>query len=311
MQLLSIAVALGALGFTYALSRSRTGAAGNANVLVVLPLALATPLVALMVCGLQLIYAFRQASAGDGLDALVNGAQRAAETLYVGHLSTIVLLAVLAIVLVSLAVKRPSIVPVEPSPPREESDDSDPSEQRDAERKPMSPRNATVLMAASVLACIAAVAVLTHFEDRFVAAPLAIATAYDDRDVGEFSPQKPVIDEQRRKSSNALVVETFRTLVVAMLFLVLFDAFLVASRAVTLGRGALGVSATLIVIASIVSVRGFYRHQELRRTVDERVQAIAEAKAKAREDEQLESGAVTEGEETLDPSEAEPPGEDQ
>ena len=107
MQLLSVAVALGTLGFTFTLSRSRRGIERYGIVLVVLPLALATPLAALMASGLQLIYAFRGAGSGEGLEALATAVLRAAETQYVGHMTLLALLGALALVLIALGLSRP------------------------------------------------------------------------------------------------------------------------------------------------------------------------------------------------------------
>lgn len=262
MQLLSVAIALGALGFTFALARSRRGVDRYGIVLVVLPLALATPLVALMASGLQLIDAFRKAGAGEGLEALAAGARRAVETQYVGHITYLALLGALALVLIALAVSR--------TKPQEEDNKASP------DAKPMS-KFAIPLMAAAALVCIAAVTVLAEYEDRFVASPLAIAVAFDADDISEFSDSKRDVDEQRRRGSNTLVVETFRSLVVAVLFLVLFDAFLVGSRTVVFKRSILLLSAALIALASVLAVRAFYQNQELRLSIEARLKMTAES----------------------------------
>ena len=271
MQLLSVAVALGTLGFTFALSRSRRGVERYGIVLVVLPLALAIPLAALMASGLQLINAFRQASSGEGLEALATAVSRAAETQYVGHITLLALLGHLALVLMTLGLSRPDRN-------RDEKDATEAS----SEPKPFS-RVAIPMMVGAVVVCIAAVAILIEYEDRFIASPLAMFIAFDADDVSEYSSNKRTVDEQRRVGSNTLVLETFRTLVVIVLFLVLFDTFLVGSRSVTFNRGTLLLSASLIALASAVSVRAFYRHQELRQTIEDRLKAAAEAKIEERE----------------------------
>ena len=271
MQLLSVAVALGTLGFTFALSRSRRGVERYGIVLVVLPLALAIPLAALMASGLQLINAFRQASSGEGLEALATAVLRAAETQYVGHITLLTLLGPLALVLMTLGLSRPDRN-------RDEKDATEAS----SEPKPFS-RFAIPMMVGAVVVCIAAVAILIEYEDRFIASPLAMFIAFDADDVSEYSSNKRTVDEQRRVGSNTLVLETFRTLVVIVLFLVLFDTFLVGSRSVTFNRGTLLLSASLIALASAVSVRAFYRHQELRQTIEDRLKAAAEAKIEERE----------------------------
>ena len=271
MQLLSVAVALGTLGFTFALSRSRRGVERYGIVLVVLPLALAIPLAALMASGLQLINAFRQASSGEGLEALATAVLRAAETQYVGHITLLALLGPLALVLMTLGLSRPDRN-------RDEKDATEAS----SEPKPFS-RFAIPMMVGAVVVCIAAVAILIEYEDRFIASPLAMFIAFDADDVSEYSSNKRTVDEQRRVGSNTLVLETFRTLVVIVLFLVLFDTFLVGSRSVTFNRGTLLLSASLIALASAVSVRAFYRHQELRQTIEDRLKAAAEAKIEERE----------------------------
>ena len=270
MQLLSVAVALGTLGFTFALSRSRRGVERYGIVLVVLPLALAIPLAALMASGLQLINAFRQASSGEGLEALATAVLRAAETQYVGHITLLALLGPLALVLMTLGLSRPDRN-------RDEKDATEAS----SEPKPFS-RFAIPMMVGAVVVCIAAVAILIEYEDRFIASPLAMFIAFDADDVSEYSSNKRTVDEQRRVGSNTLVLETFRTLVVIVLFLVLFDTFLVGSRSVTFNRGTLLLSASLIALASAVSVRAFYRHQELRQTIEDRLKAAAEAKIEER-----------------------------
>ncbi len=271
MQLLSVAVALGTLGFTFALSRSRRGVERYGTVLVVLPLALAIPLAALMASGLQLINAFRQASSGEGLEALATAVLRAAETQYVGHITLLALLGPLALVLMTLGLSRPDRN-------RDEKDATEAS----SEPKPFS-RFAIPMMVGAVVVCVAAVAILIEYEDRFIASPLAMFIAFDADDVSEYSSNKRTVDEQRRVGSNTLVLETFRTLVVIVLFLVLFDTFLVGSRSVTFNRGTLLLSASLIALASAVSVRAFYRHQELRQTIEDRLKAAAEAKIEERE----------------------------
>ncbi len=271
MQLLSVAVALGTLGFTFALARSRRGVERYGIVLVVLPLALATPLAALMASGLQLISAFRRAGSGEGLEALATAVLRAAETQYVGHITLLALLGPLALVSMTLGLSRPDRN-------RDEKDATEAS----SEPKPFS-RFAIPMMVGAVVVCIAAVAILTEYEDRFVASPLAMVIAFDADDVSEYSSNKRTVDEHRRVGSNALVLETFRTLVVIVLFLGLFDTVLVGSRSVTFNRGTLLLSASLIAVASAVSVRAFYRHQELRQTIEDRLKTAAEAKIEERE----------------------------
>ena len=271
MQLLSVAVALGTLGFTFTLSRSRRGIERYGIVLVVLPLALATPLAALMASGLQLINAFRQAGSGEGLEALATAVLRAAETQYVGHITLLALLGPLALVLMTLGLSRPDRN-------RDEKDATEAS----SEPKPFS-RFAIPMMVGAVVVCIAAVAILTEYEDRFIASPLAMFIAFDADDVSEYSSNKRTVDEHRRVGSNTLVLETFRTLVVIVLFLALFDTFLVGSRSATFNRRTLLLSASLIAVASAVSVRAFYRHQELRQTIEDRLKTAAEAKIEERE----------------------------
>ncbi len=271
MQLLAVAVALGALGFAFALSRSRRGTERDGIVLVVLPLALATPLVALMASGLQLIYAFRGAGSGEGLEALATEVLRAAETQYVGHMTLLALLGALALVLMALGLSRRDR-------DRDEKDATDAS----SEPKPFS-RFAIPMMVGAVVVCIAAVAILTEYEDRFMASPLAMVIAFDADDVSEYSSNKRTVDEHRRVGSNTLVAETFRTLVVIVLFLVLFDTYLVGSRSVTFKRWTSLLCASLIALASAVSVRAFYRHQELRQTIEDRLKTAAEAKIEERE----------------------------
>lgn len=264
MQLLSVAVALSALGFTFALARSRKGVDRFGIVLVVLPLALATPLVALMASGLQSIDAFRKAGAGVGLEALATGARRAAETQYVGHITLLALLGALALVVMALALSRTK------TQGREEDDNK-----ASPDSEPLS-KFAIPLMAVAALVCIAAVTVLAEYEDRFVASPLAIVLAFDADDISEFSDNKRDVDEQMRRGSNTLVAETFRSLVVVMLFLVLFDAFLVGSRSVVFKRSILLLSALLIALASLLGVRAFYRNQELRLRIEARLKTDAE-----------------------------------
>ena len=266
MQLLSVAVALAALGFTFTLSRSRRGLERYGIVLVVLPLALATPLAALMASGLQLIYALRGAGSGEGLEALATAVLRAAETQYVGHMTLLALLGALAFVLMALGLSRPD----------RNRDEKDATEASSAP-KPFS-RFAIPMMVGAVVVCIAAVAILTEYEDRFMASPLAMFIAFDADDVSAYSSNKRSVDEHRRVGSNTLVLETFRTLVVIVLFLVLFDTFLVGSRSVTFNRRTLLLSASLIAVGSVVSVRAFYRHQEFRQSIEERLKTAAEAK---------------------------------
>ena len=272
MELLSVAMALGALGFMFALSRSRRGVERYGNVLVVLPLALATPLVALMASGLQLIYAFRGAGSGEGLKALATAVSRAAATQYVGHLTLLALLGALTLVVIALALSRP-----------DRNGGEEVATEASSEPEALS-RFAIPLMAVAALVCIAAVATLTEFEGRFIASPLAIVIAFDADDVSEFSPNKRNVEEQRRRGSNTLVAETFRTLVVVVLFFVLFDAFLVGSRSVTFTRQTLLLSAALIVLTSAVSARALYRNKELRQTIEDRLRAAAEAEAESLEE---------------------------
>ena len=271
MQLLSVAVALATLGFTFALSRSRRGVERYGIVLVVLPLALATPLAALMASGLQLINAFRQAGSGEGLEALAAAVLRAAETQHVGHTTLLALLGALALVLMALGLSRPD----------RDRDEKDATEAF-SETKPFS-RFAIPMMVGAVVVCITTVAILTEYEDRFMASPLAMVIAFDADDVSEYSSNKRSVDEHRRVGSNTLVAETFRTLVVIVLFLVLFDTFLVGSRSVTFRRWTLLLSVSLIALASVVSVRAIYRHQELRQTIEDRLKTAAEAKIEERE----------------------------
>ena len=87
MQLLSIAVALVTLVFIFALLRSRAGSDRYGIVLVVLPLLLVTPLLALISSGLQLIYSYRGATSIEGLEALANGVSRAADIQHVGQVT--------------------------------------------------------------------------------------------------------------------------------------------------------------------------------------------------------------------------------
>lgn len=282
MQLLSVGMALGALGFTFALSRSRKGVERYGIVLVVLPLALATPLIALMASGLQLIDAFRKAVAGVGLEALATGARRAAETQYVGHITLLALLGALALVVMALALSRPE----------RKLDDKEDDTKASPDSKPLS-KFAIPLMAVAALVCIVAVTVLTEYEDRFVASPLAIVIAFDADDISEFSDNKRTVDEHRRRGSNTLVAETFRSLVVVVLFLVLFDAFLVGSRSVSFKRSILLLSAALIALASVLTVRAFYRNQELRLNIEARLKTAAE---KADADAELTSDSPTEKE---------------
>jgi len=146
--------------------------------------------------------------------------------------------------------------------------------------------------------CIAAVTILTEYEDRFVASPLAMVIAFDADDLSEYSSNKRTVDEQRRRGSNTLVAETFRTLVVVVLFFVLFDAFLLGSRSATFTRRTLVLSAALIVVASAVSVRAFYRNKELPQTIEDRLRAATEAKAESiEESETTDDAAPTEGSE--------------
>ncbi len=268
MQLLSIAVALGALGFTFALLRSRGGGDRYGIVLVVLPLALVTPLVALMASGLQLIYAYRGAGSIEGLEALANAVSRAADTQHVGHLAVLALLGALALVAIALLVSR--------DVPRGD----DAKEPADASAEPKALlRYAIPLMSVSVFVCITAVTTLSEFEDQFIAAPMAFVLAFDANDVSEFSSSRRAVDDQKRLGSNMLVVETFRTLVVIVLFLVLFDAFLVGSRSATFARGTLLLSIALIVLASALSVRAFNRQRAFRLTIEEHLASVTKAKA--------------------------------
>lgn len=288
MQLLSVAVALGALGFTLSLSRSRRGVERYGIVLVVLPLALTTPLIALMASGLQLIDAFRRFGSGEGFEALAAGVSRAVDTQYVGHITLLALMGTLALVLIALALPPPE----RPERKREEEDDTEAS----SDPRAMS-KFAIPMMAVAAFVCIAAVWVLTEYEDRFVASPLAIVNAFDADDISEFSTNKRTVDEQRRRGSNTLVAETFRSLVVVVLFLVLFDSFLAGSHSVTFKRSSLLLSATLIALTSVVAVRAFYRNQELRETIEDRLKTAAKSEpeeSKIEESETADDAAPTE-----------------
>lgn len=297
MQLLSVAVALAALGFTLALSRSRKGVERYGIVFVVLPLALATPLVALIASGLQLIAAFRRAGLGDGLEALTTGVVHAAETQYVGHLTLLALMGALALVVIALALSQPE-------GKCDQEDDTEASSDPQALSKFAIP-----MMAVAAFVCIVAVTVLTEYEDRFVASPLAIVIAFEADDVSEFFDNQRSVDEQRRRGSNTLVAETFRSLVVVVLFLVLFDAFLVSSRSVTFKRSILLLSAALIALASVVSVRAFYRHQELRASIEKRLKTAAESEPKETEidETELDESEIDESETTDDAAPPEDP----
>lgn len=277
MQWLSVATALAALGFFLSLFRSRRGAYGYGNVLAVMPLALATPLVALMFSGLVLIDGFRRAGGEEGRDALVAAVVTAARTQLIGHVALVGSCTVLAVMLIVLWL-RPSRSDAGPS-------DHPPNEPK------LSPRTAMPLLAMAVLVCIAGVAALTEFEERFVTSPLAFVVAFESSDFSELASNRRVVDDQRRRISNTIVVETFRALVVVVLFLVMFDAFLVGSRGIRFTKWALLVSAVLLGLGAAVSVRGMYRQWELQRGVQEGLKAVAEAEAEAEEDEAEEMPA--------------------
>ena len=86
MQWIAVGVAFLALVVTLALCISRKGGERNGIALVVLPLALITPLVAVAASGLQEIYSFRQmASSGQGsIQAVILPVAR---TLYFGQVA--------------------------------------------------------------------------------------------------------------------------------------------------------------------------------------------------------------------------------
>ena len=268
MQLLSIAVALVTLVFTLALLRSRAGSDRYGIVLVVLPLLLVTPLVALISSGLQLIYAYRGATSIEGLEALANGVSRAADIQHVGHLTVLSLLGALALIAIALLVSR--------GLPRGD----DVKEPAVVSSEPKRLFSCTIpLMSVSVLVCITAVATLMQFEDQFIATPLAFVLVFEPNDVSEFSSNRREVEKEQRLGSNALVVETFRTLVVIVLFLVLFDTFLVGSRSLTFTRGTLLLSIVLIVLASAVSVKMFSHHRTFHLKVKEYLAVVTKEKA--------------------------------
>lgn len=284
MQLLSVAVALVALGFTFSLSRSRRGDDRYGIVLIVLPLALATPLVALMASGLQLIYGYRGAVSSEGLEALTRAVERAVDIQYVGHLTVLAVLGVLTVIAVALLVAQPAPGVARGKPNESDHESNDESEDGDDERsesKPLS-KLATPMMVASVVVCVVAMATLGELEDRFLAAPIAFVVAFDADDVSEFATNRRAVEAQQRQGSNALVIETFRTLVVVMLFLVLFDAFLVGSRSATFTRTTLFVSIALVALAAAVSYRAVSRADAFRRNTHERLSAAALARAESR-----------------------------
>jgi hypothetical protein len=219
-----------------------------------MPLALAVPMVALLSSGLVLVAGFRRASTGEGLEAIGEAAASAAHAQYVGYAAWLGLSAVLALNLIALSIRpRQTAAPDTQSPPEPK----------------LSPRHAGSVLGVSTLACLAAVATLTGYEQRFVTAPLSILTDFDADDMSEFSPNRRELEERRRVVSNTLVAETFRTLVVVVLFFVLFDAFLSGSRGVAFTRMSLAVSAALVILTASLSARGLYRQREL----GERVQA--------------------------------------
>ena len=283
MQLLSIAVALVTLVFTFALLRSRAGSDRCGIVLVVLPLALVTPLVALISSGLQLIYAYRAATSIEGLEALANGVSRAADTQHVGHLTVLALLGTLALIAIALLVSL--------GLPR----GADTKESAEVSSEPKALRRYAI-----PLMSVTAVATLIHFEDQFIATPMAFVLSFDSNDVSEFSSNRREVEKEQRIGSNALVVETFRTLVVIVLFLVLFDTFLVGSRSLTFTHGTLLLSIALIVLASAVSVKVFNRHRAFHLTVKEYLAVVTKEKADLAE-------ASAETEETESPEEPELP----
>jgi hypothetical protein len=268
MEWLAVGVALAALGFSLSLFKSRPGAQGYANVLVVMPLALSTPLVGVLASGLLLIDAIRRSRTGEGLDAIATGASRAADAQAIGHMATLGLAGALMLVLIVIALRRRRPTP-EPA--------SEIPADADAEPPPkpkLSPRHATSLLGFATLACIAGVVTLSQFEQRFVTAPLSIAVSYDADDISEFSTIKRTVDDQRRRISNTLVAETFRTLVVVVLFLVLFDVFLVGSRGLTFNRATLVATATLLILTAALAARDGYRQKELGQFVSEKLAAI-------------------------------------
>ncbi len=271
MEWLAVGVAGGALGFAVALFKSRKNPEGYGNVLLVMPLALAVPLVALMSSGLLLISGFRGASTGEGLEAIALSVSSAAQAQYVGHVATLGLTAALALVLISLSI-RPHDKAAKPQP-------ETPPEPK------LSRRHATSLLSVATLVCIGAVVTLAEYEPRFVTMPLSIVTAFDADDMSEFSSNRRHLEERRRVASNTLVAETFRTLVVVVLFFVLFDAFLTGSRALAFTRWTLLVSAAFLILTASLSARGLYRQQELRQTIQAAL-LLRDSRAEAADDEE-------------------------
>jgi hypothetical protein len=263
MKWLAVGVAIGAFGVSISLFIARKSPWSYGNVLVVMPLALAAPMVALMSSGLLLIAGFRRASTGEGLEAIAQSVVSAADAQYLGHLALLVLSGVLAVNLAALSIRRQPIAPPEGAPEAATSaeDETPPVEPK------LSRRHATSLLSVATLACLAAVATLSGYEQRWVTAPLAIVVAFDTDDMSEFSTNRRELEERRRVVSNTLVAETFRTLVVVVLFFVLFDAFLSGSRALAFSRSTLMVSAALLVLAAALSARGLYRQRELREEI--------------------------------------------
>lgn len=256
MQWLSVGAALAALGFSIILFRSRRGASGYGNVLVVMPLALTTPLFALLFSGLLLIDGFRRVGE-EGRHALVTAIASAARTQLVGHVAMLAVGAALTLVLIALWLRpRPAAAATEPTP-----------------ESKLGARWAVPSLAVATLVCIAGVAALTELEDRLVTAPLAFVVAFDSNDF-ELSSTRRTVEDQRRRISNTVVVETFRTLVVIVLFLVLFDAFFVGSRGIRFSKGALVVSAVLLALSAAVSARGWYRQLELQQRVHEGLRLV-------------------------------------
>lgn len=265
MEWLAVGVAIGALGFCISLFQARPNPWGYGNVLVVMPLALAVPMVALMSSGLLLIAGFRRASTGEGLEAIAESVASAAHAQYVGHLALLALSAALAIYLVVLFFRGRQKIELPESAATAQAD-APPEAEPPAEPK-LSRRHATALLSVATLACLAAVATLSEYERRFVTAPLSIVVAFDADDMSEFSSNRKELEERRRVVSNTLVSETLRALVVVVLFFILFDAFLSGSRALPFTRWTLIVSAALVVLSAALSAKGLYRQLELRQKI--------------------------------------------
>lgn len=295
MQFLSIVVALVTLGFALNLSKSRRGDDRYGIVLLLLPLALATPLAGLLSSGLVLIYAYRNAVSAEGLGALEFAVERAADSQYLAHLMALV---ALGTSLVAVMLVRPRPAPVDARP-----DEAGPDEEEDDDATPKAlSRYGSAVMVTGALVCVVAVATLSEYEDRFVESPLAFVTAFDHRAVSEFSTNRREVEEQQRMGTNTLVVETFRTLVVMVLFLVIFDAFLVGSRSVRFTRAMMIASVVLVLLAAAVSARKVAHHRDRLVTIEERLAAVARARAASRLEEPVEEEpAKTPGVEVVPP----------